>query len=573
MGIKLAETAGFCMGVKRAVDIVLEIARHKGDKEVYTYGPLIHNPQTVQLLKERGIVPLDSIDRIQDGIIVIRAHGVSPLEKKKIREKGVEIVDATCPKVASVQAIIKKHAALGYSIIIVGDKEHPEVASLLGYSSGRGVVINDKKDVDHLPRHDKMCVVAQTTQDSAGYKEIAKEITRKFPGTMVFDTICDSTEMRQAEIKELAAEMDGIIIVGGRDSANTQRLATISQECGTRTCHIETAEELDGMDLSGCKNIGVSAGASTPNWITEGVIDYLTHNRRGTVPWKLRGLYNLWIFLVRTDISSAIGAGCLSLVSMFLQGLSVNVSNILIAALCVFAIHTINRLQGRSFGRIQGSFREGSYIKHRGLYMTVAIVSLVFASVLSFLGGLVTFILVSFISLSGVLYNVTVWGKRLEDVPGSKNIFTAMGWAVVAAVVPQVSVSLEITCPMVVAFLFVFVLVFSKSVLSDTIDIQSDRLIGRETIPVIIGEARARALLKGVSILAGIMLIAATTAGCAPSLSLSLALLAPVFYIWICLELCGRKIRFSRMVLEGLLGINYMIAGLSACLWFIATKI
>ncbi|MBN2539624.1 MAG: 4-hydroxy-3-methylbut-2-enyl diphosphate reductase [Deltaproteobacteria bacterium] len=573
MGIKLAETAGFCMGVKRAVDIVLEIARHKGDKEVFTYGPLIHNPQTVQLLKERGIVPLDSIDRIQDGIIVIRAHGVSPLEKKKIREKGVEIVDATCPKVASVQAIIKKYAALGYSIIIVGDKEHPEVASLLGYSSGRGVVINDKKDVDHLPRHDKMCVVAQTTQDSAGYKAIAKEITLKFPGTMVFDTICDSTEMRQAEIKELASKMDGIIIVGGRDSANTRRLATISQGCGTRTCHIETAEELDGMDLSGCKNIGVSAGASTPNWITEGVIDYLTHNRRETVPWKLRGLYNLWIFLVRTDISSAIGAGCLSLVSMFLQGLRVNVSNILIAALCVFAIHTINRLQERSFGRIQGSFREASYIKNRGIYMTMAIASLALASVLSFLGGLVTFILVGFISLSGVLYNVTVWGKRLEDVPGSKNIFTALGWAVVAAVVPQMSVNPEITCPMVVAFLFVFVLVFSKSVLSDTIDIQSDRLIGRETIPVIMGEARARVLLKGVSILAGIMLIAAIPAGCAPSVSLGFVLLVPVFYIWICLELCDKKVRFSRMVLEGLLGINYMIAGFSACLWFIATKI
>ncbi|HOO90995.1 MAG TPA: 4-hydroxy-3-methylbut-2-enyl diphosphate reductase, partial [Syntrophales bacterium] len=442
MGVKLAETAGFCMGVKRAVDNVLDIACHKGGKTVYTYGPLIHNPQTVQLLKERGIVPLESIDQIEDGIIVIRAHGVSPLERERIREKGVEIVDATCPKVASVQAIIKKHAALGYTIIIVGDKEHPEVASLLGYSSGRGIVINDKKDVAPLQQHDKICVVAQTTQDSAAYKEIAREITRKFPGAMVFDTICNSTEMRQAEIKKMAATMDGIIIVGGKDSANTRRLAAISQDCGTRTVHIETAEELNGTDLSGFKNIGVSAGASTPNWITEGVIDYLTHNQRETVPWKLRGLYNLWIFLLRTDISSAIGAGFLSLASMFLQGLGVSVSNILIAALCVFAIHTINRLQERSFGRIQGSFREGSYLQHRGSYMTAAITSLVLASVLSFLEGPVTFILVGFISLSGVLYNATVWGKRLEDVPGSKNIFTALGWAVVTAVIPQVSVSL-----------------------------------------------------------------------------------------------------------------------------------
>ncbi|MBW2557701.1 MAG: UbiA family prenyltransferase, partial [Deltaproteobacteria bacterium] len=156
---------------------------------------------------------------------------------------------------------------------------------------------------------------------------------------------------------------------------------------------------------------------------------------------------------------------------------------------------------------------------------------------------------------------------------GSKNIFTAMGWAAVAAVVPQVSVNLEITCPMVVASMFVFVLVFSKSVLSDTIDIQSDRLIGRETIPVIMGEARARNLLKGISIFAGIVLIAAMPVGCAPSFNLGLVLLAPLFYIWICLKLCDRKARFSRMALEGLLGMSYVIAGLSAFLWFVITEI
>jgi len=183
----------------------------------------------------------------------------------------------------------------------------------------------------------------------------------------------------------------------------------------------------------------------------------------------------------------------------------------------------------------------------------------------------VTFILVSFISLSGVLYNVTVYGKRMEDIPGSKNIFTATGWAVVTAVVPQVSVNLEITCGVVAAFMFVFVLVFSKSVLSDILDIQSDRLIGRETIPVIIGETRAGNLLKGVLILEGIVLVASTFTGCTSSLSL--VLMIPVFYIWICLRLCDRKIRFSRMTLEGLLVINYVIAGLSACLWFIVTKI
>ncbi|MEA2015062.1 MAG: 4-hydroxy-3-methylbut-2-enyl diphosphate reductase [Thermodesulfobacteriota bacterium] len=570
MGIRLAKTAGFCMGVKRAVDIVLDIARHKGDKKVYTYGPLIHNPQTVELLKDRGIVPVNSVDQIRDGIIVIRAHGISPLERKKIRAKGLEIVDATCPRVASVQAIIKKHAALGYSIIIIGDKKHPEVTSLLGYSSGRGIVISEKEDVASLPQHDRICVVAQTTQDSLRYKEIASEIAHKFPWVMVFDTICDSTEKRQIEIKEMSSEMDGIIIVGGKNSANTQRLATISRECGTRTCHIETVEELDGVDLSECKNIGVSAGASTPNWITESVIDCLTHNRIETGQWKHRGLYNLWIFLVKTDISSAIGAGCLSLTSMMLEGISVGLSNILIAALCVYAIQTINRLQSRSFGRSRGGFREESYIKHRTAYMTFAITSLVLASVFSLAGGLATFALVGFISFSGLLYNVTVGEKRLEDVPGSKTIFTALGWAVVTAMVPQISFNLEITCQMIVAFIFVFILVFSKSMLSDTIDIQSDRLIGRETIPVIMGKTPVRNLLRGILILEGVVLVAPASAGYTSPLSL--ILLVSVFYIWICMKLCDRNTQFSRVALEGLLGMNYLIAGLSAALWFIITK-
>lgn len=571
MGIKRAETAGLCMGVNRAVNMVLEIARNKGDKKIYTYGPLIHNPQTVELLRKLGVIPVDTLDQIQDGIVVVRAHGISPRERKQIKEKGVQIVDATCPKVASVQAIIKKHAALGYKIIIVGDKEHPEVVSLLGYSSDNGIVINDEKDFTDLPPCGKICVVAQTTQDSIRYKQITKEIKQKFPEAIIFNTICNSTERRQSEIKELASEMDGIIIVGGRNSANTQRLAMIARGQGALTFHIETAEELKSLDLSECEKIGVSAGASTPNWITEEVIDFLVHNRKGKNPGQLTVLYNLWMFLVRTDIVSAIGAGCLSLTSMLLEGLRPGLSNLLIASLCIYGIHTVNRLQSRSFGRIRGSFREESYMKYRNIYMSAAMVSLVLASVLALAGGLITFILVGLVSLSGVLYNVSLGRKKLEDVPGSKNIFTATGWAVVAAVVPQMSADLEITCGMVVAFLFVFALVFSKSVLSDTIDVQSDRLIGRETIPVIMGKEHTRTLLKIISIFTGIVLVAATSTGCTSSLSL--ILLVSVFYIWICLELCDRKAWFSKMTFEGLLGLNYVITGLSACLWLIVTNL
>ncbi|MGB3998689.1 MAG: 4-hydroxy-3-methylbut-2-enyl diphosphate reductase, partial [Desulfomonilia bacterium] len=144
MEVKLAKTAGFCMGVRRAVDIVLDIAQHETSR-IYTYGPLIHNPQTIELLKSRGIRPIENIEEIKDknnAILIIRAHGIAPDERKKIKSSGLKVVDATCPKVGYVQSIIKKHTGLDYSVIIVGDREHPEVDGLLGYTGGRGIIIS-----------------------------------------------------------------------------------------------------------------------------------------------------------------------------------------------------------------------------------------------------------------------------------------------------------------------------------------------------------------------------------------------------------------------------------------------
>ncbi|HOP35517.1 MAG TPA: hypothetical protein PL090_04275, partial [Syntrophales bacterium] len=151
MGVKLARTAGFCMGVRRAVDMVLDIARKGGKGPIYTYGPLIHNPQTIALLKKRGVLPVENLDEIDSGTIVIRAHGIPPAERSRLKEKGLEIIDATCPKVARVQGIIRKHHGQGHTILILGDRDHPEVTALLGYAGGRGVVINGTEDLRGLP--------------------------------------------------------------------------------------------------------------------------------------------------------------------------------------------------------------------------------------------------------------------------------------------------------------------------------------------------------------------------------------------------------------------------------------
>ena len=318
MSVRLAETAGFCMGVRRAVDKVLDIAQHPSKCPLYTYGDLIHNPQTVELLKKRGIFPLDHLEDLdscgKDATLIIRAHGITPDERKKIKEKGVRIVDATCPKVAHVQSIIKKHAARGYTTLIIGDKDHPEVNGLLGYTCGRGIVIANPEEADRLPALDKVCVVAQTTQSVDLFNDTVKKIRTKFPHAVIFYTICDSTEKRQTEIKKLASHMDAVVIVGGKNSANTRRLASLAEKQGVPAFQIETAEELDQLPLTGFEKIGVSAGASTPNWIIDRVVDSITSYQAGGSK-NTRWFFKPWLFTVRTDIYSALGAGGLSLAS------------------------------------------------------------------------------------------------------------------------------------------------------------------------------------------------------------------------------------------------------------------
>ncbi len=575
MSVKLAETAGFCMGVKRAVDMVLDIAQRKGKENIYTYGPLIHNPQTVEILTKRGIIPIQNIDEINatktEATIIIRAHGISPQERKKIKERGIRIIDATCPKVAHVQAIIRKHASRDYAIIIVGDGDHPEVNGLLGYAHDRGIVIDSINDVDRLPSLEKVCVVAQTTQNIDEFNEIVSRIRERFPDTVVFDTICDSTEKRQAEVKRLAADMDAMIIIGGRNSANTRRLARISELQGKPTFHVETAEELNQISLNGHERIGVSAGASTPNWIIDRVVDGITGAQSGNTE-KVKGLFKLWVFMVKTDIYSSVGAGCLSLAGTLLQGLPVNFLNILITSFYVYAMHTLNRLINRKSSTIIGSFREESYRRHENVYISMAILSMLAALACSFLVGMRVFILLLLVSVFGVLYNLRILPRTfrfssLKDLPGSKNISMALAWAVVASVLPAIEDSLSITPGMIVAFLFTFGVVFVRSAMSDVLDIQSDRLLGRETIPVLIGKRITQTLLMGILVLLGILLVVAHPFGWTSSLSY--ALLISVFFIWIYFKLYDRRAAFSGVVLEGILETNYILTGFCAVLWLI----
>ncbi len=580
MGVKLATTAGFCMGVKRAVDMVLELAQHKGKETVYTYGPLIHNPQTVELLKKRGIIPIQSLDEIEHAgkntMIIIRAHGISPAERKRIKDKGIRIMDATCPRVGRVQAIIKKHASRAYTVLIVGDEEHPEVNGLLGYTAGTGIVIHDPAQIDGLAELEKICVVAQTTQNPEEYQEIVAKIRARFPHAAVFETICDSTEKRQTEVKALAEEMDAMVIVGGQNSANTKRLAVLSGRQGTPTYHIETAEDLKKEAVSEFEKIGVSAGASTPNWIIDRVVDTIM-TYQGEKSHRAGFLFRIWTWTVRTDVYSAIGAAFLTMTAMLLQRLPIRLSNILLAALYVYAMHAINRIVNRRTSTIIGSFREESYRRHEAVYLGTSAISLLLALAVSFYMGRSTFLILLIMSVLGALYTANIfpqgWRFRsLKDLPGSKNMSMAMAWATVAAVLPQTTILPVVTPGMIVSFCFIFGLVFIRSAMSDIKDIQSDKLIGRETIPVLIGPEKTQRVLHAVSGLLFILLCLAWLTGWISSLAL---LLSPtiIFYIWICFSVYDRKPGFSGIAVEGILETSYIVAGICSGLWVLMTTI
>ena len=275
--ILVAKSAGFCWGVQRAFTKVLDVASGSPDHHpVQTYGPLIHNPQAVEMLKEKGIDVIDEISDQMKGTVVIRTHGLPPAERKRLEASGANICDATCPDVGIIQGTVRRYLRQGYFVIIIGHREHPEVKALLGFAEKRGACINSADEVAALSGElGKVCVVSQSTQQREKFNTLVALIRSRFPDCLVFDTICRSTDMRQQEVRELASRVDAMVVVGGRDSSNTNRLAEISRGMGTPTFFIETDEEIDASAFDGMQTIGVTAGASTPSWVIERVVERL----------------------------------------------------------------------------------------------------------------------------------------------------------------------------------------------------------------------------------------------------------------------------------------------------------
>ncbi|HKZ46165.1 MAG TPA: 4-hydroxy-3-methylbut-2-enyl diphosphate reductase [Thermodesulfobacteriota bacterium] len=276
MEILVAKNAGFCFGVKRAINMAEECAMD-GEGCIHTLGPIIHNPQVVEELEKKGISAVNAIEDVDSGAIIIRSHGVTLQEMEIVKGKGLKIVDATCPFVKKTHEYVELLTKEGYSIVVVGDKEHPEVKGILSYGGKDIIAAGSVDELMGMPRRKKIGIVAQTTQSIQNLQAIVAFCVARASEIKIFNTICNATSVRQDESTKLAAQVDCMIVVGGKNSANTKRLADICRKIQPKTYHIEVAGELNQIHFNGAKKVGITAGASTPNWIIEKVIEAVSH--------------------------------------------------------------------------------------------------------------------------------------------------------------------------------------------------------------------------------------------------------------------------------------------------------
>ena len=276
MDVKLAKTAGFCFGVKRAVDTVYEQVEAQTDKTIYTYGPIIHNEEVIKDMQKRGVHVLrteEELDAVTEGVVIIRSHGVPKRIYDKLERKGLFCVDATCPFVKKIHNIVKKESELGKQIVIIGNGEHPEVAGIRGWAVTPVTILQNAAEAMEFEAESdaKICVVSQTTFNYKKFEEIVEILSKKRYDISVLNTICNATSERQTEAASIAKSVDAMIVIGDKHSSNTQKLFEICASACENTYYIQTLDDLDSNQLLSVKTVGITAGASTPKNIIEEV--------------------------------------------------------------------------------------------------------------------------------------------------------------------------------------------------------------------------------------------------------------------------------------------------------------
>ena len=561
------------MGVRRAMDIVLDTANRE-PRCLHTEGPLIHNAQVLSLLQSRGITELDDATDLSNSTVVIRAHGITPDRRAELKRRGAKLRDATCPHVARVQAIIKKATGHGRDAVIVGDAGHGEVAGIQGFAKNGGHVIQTPEQVDELPEFGALSVVAQTTQNLQVYEAITARLKEKYPNCEVHDTICDATSSRQREATALAQEVDAMVVVGGKHSANTCRLVELCRGAGARTYHVETEDELQIEPLQDLAVIGVTAGASTPSWMIARVVEALQSVHSSKRPQTIRLGAAACRLLVHANLYLATGALALAYANCLLMRVEPHALPWL-AFLYMFSMQTFNTIVERKSELLNDPGRARFLQQHEPIMLTSAIASVAVAVVGSWcLAGPAAFGLLVVASALGGIYRVPImpealrpWFRfrRLADLAGTREIFITGAWAVCTVFIPALAGHKRLEPSLAVALCFAGAMVFLRTITLDIRDIQADQLVGKETLPTFFGLGRSMVIVVFGILFAGAVM------GLAPSCNwatnASYPLLACLAYAGMYLLLYHCQAVTARITLEGIVDANFLLAGCIALVW------
>ncbi len=504
MKVIVAKTAGFCWGVKRAMDAVLE-ASNSGQKNVQTLGPIIHNPQALELIGKRGVAVAESPDQVKNGTVVIRAHGIPIQDLRGLKERQkageIHIVNATCPEVAKVHNKIKKWSPKGYFTVILGSHGHAESVAHRSFAEhGSKIVANLGEAMELSPEElKKVLVVAQTTFTVKDYGEISEYIRARAEDCILENTICEDTWMRQDEAQHLAQTVDYVIVVGGKASSNTKHLAELARTYGKPVQYIETAAELDLTQFKGNETVGVLAGASTPTWLVDEVVD--TMEQLGDAPSR----FTRFMFAAfGTPLLMAVGAGLMTLGVHAWMGLGLSWRYPLITASYLLAMYLLTPYLDPMGLGAKGPGRARFLERNRRILMATALLALAIALATAASFGLRPLLVVLGASLLGLMYKVEVplGGQRwsLRSIPGSKDVLVAMALGVVAIAVPVWQHGRSIwpwtwDAKALAALGLVTVLVFARTVIYDIRDMQNDQVLGKETLPILLGKPKAKLVL------------------------------------------------------------------------------
>lgn len=544
MKVIVAKTAGFCWGVKRAMDAVLEASvRHDG-RVVQTLGPLIHNPQALDLIGKRGVAVAEAPDKVQNGTVVIRAHGIPIQDLRGLKErqaKGeLKIVNATCPEVAKVHNKIKKWSPKGYFTVILGSHGHAESVAHRSFAESGSIIVANMAEAEALTDEQlkRVLVVAQTTFTVKNYHEIT-EYLRGRAGEAVFEnTICEDTWMRQDEAKSLARTVDTVIVVGGKASSNTKHLAELAHHYGKPVQYVETAAELDLSGFTGKETVGVLAGASTPTWLVDEVVDVLEQLGDGPSRWRS--------FIQAAFGSSslmAVGAGLMTLGVHKWLGLPLGWRYPLITGAYVLAMYLLTPFLDPLGLGAKGPARARFLERHKKSLLASAFLSLALTLGLAASLGAKVLVVVAGASLVGAAYKrrfrlgASEWSLR--HIPGSKDVVVALALATVAVITPVWQEGRVWDLRAYAAIFLVGVLAFVRTVIYEFRDMQNDQIVGKETLPILMGKRATKLVLLGLlgTLLAGTLWLTYESRSQGHPLAVALVLVVcaayPVFYLWL----------------------------------------